>query len=171
MHDTDRKPSDEAELDHFRQVNLGRLIEDVHFFFDQRALMYLRQSGYPMIKSADAHVMRTMQINGSRVTDMAKQAGISKQAMSKLVSGFITHGFLAWANDPKDRRNRIVSLTDSGRALLEAGIAALLRAESEIADTIGVEELEKFRTILLDIKTAKNIRPTQPNPQDRKRRA
>ena len=160
----------DKEFEHLRQNNLGRLIDDLHFFFDAQALKYLRESGFPMIKSADAHVMRTMRFEGSRITDMARNAGISKQAMSKLVAVFIANGFLTWADDPRDKRNRLVSVTDAGRELLTCGIAALHRAEKDIADIIGADELEKFRLVLIRIKQAKNIRPLAARPQDRKRR-
>jgi len=163
--------SSENELEYLRQTNLGRLIDDLHFFFESQALGYLREENYPMIKSADAHVMRTMRLEGSRITDMARQAGISKQAMSKLVQGFVEHGFLAWLNDPKDRRNRIVSVTDEGRDLLSSGLRALRAAEKDIAEIIGETETEKFRQLLLKVKQDRNIRPTTQNTLDRRRRA
>jgi len=162
--------SSDKEFENFRQTNLGRLIEDLHFYFDSEALQYLRDSGFPMIKSADAHVMRTMRLEGSRVTDMARQAGISKQAMSKLVGAFVGYGFLSWAKDPGDKRNRIVNVTSAGRKLLVSGIAALHRAEKDIADIIGSDELEQVRAVLINIKLAKNIRPLAARPRDRKRR-
>ena len=160
----------DQEFERLRQTNIGRLVEDFHLYFDMQALKYLRESGFPMIKSADAHVMRTMRFEGTRVTDMARQAGISKQAMSILVTAFIAHGFLTWAGDPKDKRNRIVSVTPAGRKLLTCGIAALKRAEDEITEIIGAQELERFRQVLIDIKLAKNLRPFKTQPQDRRRR-
>lgn len=163
--------SSESELEYLRQTNLGRLIDDLHFFFERQALGYLRKDNYPMIKSADVHVMRTMRLEGSRVTDMALQAGISKQAMSKLVQGFVEHGFLAWSDDPKDRRNRIVSVTAAGRDLLSSGLRALRAAENDLAEIIGDKEIERFRELLIRIKQARNIRPPVQNALDRRRRA
>ncbi len=168
---SDSAPTSDNKFELVRQTNLGRLIDDLHFFFDTQALKYLRESGFPMIKSADAHVMRTMRFEGSRITDMARNAGISKQAMSKLVAAFIANGFLTWAGDPNDKRNRIVSVTDAGRDLLTCGIAALQRAEQDIADIVGTQEMEKLRLVLIKIKQAENIRPLSTRPQDRKRRS
>ncbi len=164
-------PISDSEFEHLRQTNLGRLIDDLHFFFEKQALEYLREAGYPMIKSADAHVLRTMRLEGSRVTDMAKQAGISKQAMSKLVAAFVEHGFLTWSDDPSDKRNRIVSASEAGHELLSCGIVALRRAEQDIASIIGQHELERFRELLLKIKHSRKIRPAVPRPHDRRRRA
>ncbi len=160
----------ETELEYLRQTNLGRLIDDLHYFFDAQALGYLREQGYPMIKSADAHVMRTMRIEGSRITDMARQAGISKQAMSKLVMGFAEHGFLALSSDPRDKRNHVVSVTGAGKKLLFCGLKALRRAEKDISQIIGDEETERLRRLLLQIKQARNIRMPAKRPRDRRRR-
>ena len=98
----------DAELEHLRGTNLGRLLDQVHLLFDRRALGYLREAGYTMIKAADTHVLRTMRMEGARITDMAEQAGISKQAMSKLVAQFAEYGFVEWEADPDDGRSRIV---------------------------------------------------------------
>jgi len=163
--------SSDDELEYLRQTNLGRLIDDLHYFFESQALNYLRNANYPMIKSADAHVMRTMRVEGSRITDMARQAGISKQAMSKLVAGFISHGFLAWSDDPNDKRNRIVSVTEAGRKLLSSGLSALRKAEKDVSDIIGEAETENFRNLLLKIKQDRNIRQPTTNSSDRQRRA
>lgn len=151
-------PLPETSFEHLRQTNLGRLIEDIHFYFDNKALLYLHEAGFSCIKSADAHVMRTMRLEGSRVTDMALQAGISKQAMSKLVSAFISKGYLRWENDENDKRNRFACVTDAGQELLASGIVALQRAEQDIADVIGDTDLEALRQVLLKVKQAKSIR-------------
>ncbi len=160
----------ETSFEHLRQTNLGRLIEDLHFYFDSQALQYLHDSGFPAIKSADAHVMRTMRIEGSRVTDMARQAGISKQAMSKLVSAFVQQGYLTWEVDPNDKRNRFAYVTKEGENLLANGITALQRAEQDIADVIGDSDLETLRQILLKVKHAKRIRQTTAVTHQQKRR-
>ena len=151
-------PLPETSFEHLRQTNLGRLIEDLHFYFDNKALQYLHEAGFSDIKSADAHVMRTMRLEGSRVTDMAQQAGISKQAMSKLVSSFISRGYLSWVIDENDKRNRFACVTEAGQSLLASGISALQRAEQDVADVVGDSDLETLRQILLKIKQAKSIR-------------
>lgn len=160
----------ETSFEHLRQTNLGRLIEDLHFYFDNRALQYLHEAGFSDVKSADAHVMRTMRPEGSRVTDMAQHAGISKQAMSKLVSAFISKGYLRWVNDENDKRNRFAFVTDAGQALLASGMSALQRAEQDIADVIGDTDLEALRQVLLKVKQAKRIRTGKVSYRQQKRR-
>lgn len=136
------------DLEHFRQRNLGRLLDEVHMAFDRRALQYLRDSGYPMLNAAHTHVLRTMRFEGATITDMAVRAGISKQAMSKLVASFEEHGFVCFVADPDDARSRIVTVTEAGGVLLAMGIRALKRAEADIGAVIGDDRLDTLVEVL-----------------------
>lgn len=144
---TPADPSDD-ELEILRQSNIGRLLDEVHVGFDQLALSYLKQRGYPMLSASHTHVLRTMRLEGARVTDMAEQAGISKQAMSKLVAAFEQHGFVEWRTNPNDGRSRMVYATPAGRQLLAHGVAALQRAEDEYFGELTADERETLRNLL-----------------------
>ncbi|HAE46246.1 MAG: MarR family transcriptional regulator [Tistrella sp.] len=159
------------ELERFRQVNLGRLLDEVHMGFDRRALHYLRESGYPMLNAAHTHVLRTMRFEGSTITDMAARAGISKQAMSKLVAAFEDQGFVALAPDPADARSRIVTVTEDGRRLLSLGIQALKRAEADIARVIGGDRLDQLIDLLAAAREAGSPDDEAPASAYRRRRS
>ncbi len=161
----------DAELEHLRGTNLGRLLDQVHLLFDRRALGYLREAGYTMIKAADTHVLRTMRMEGARITDMAEQAGISKQAMSKLVAQFAEYGFVEWEADPDDGRSRIVRATEAGRTLLAHGVRALRRAEEDIEAIVGPEATKTLRGVLLDIRSATQDGQDDTPVRYRRRRA
>lgn len=137
-------PSDEA-LDVLRRTNLGKLLDEVHVGFDKLALQYLHEAGYPHLKAAHTHVLRTMRMDGSTLTDMAERAGISKQAMSKLVAVFEEWGFVEW----RAGRGRQVFATEAGKELLKRGVVALRAAEETFFATLGTEEREALRTLLL----------------------
>lgn len=161
----------DAELEHLRGTNLGRLFDEVGLLFDHRARGYLREAGYPMINAADSHVLRTMRMEGARITDMAEQAGISKQAMSKLVANFAELGFVEWEPDPQDGRSRIVRATEAGRNLLAHGVRALRRAEEDIEAMIGAEGTETLRSLLLEIRAQASSDSTDAPSNYRRRRA
>lgn len=140
----DTLPSDKA-LNELRRTNLGRLLDVVHVGFDKLALQYLREAGYPNLTAAHTHVLRTMRMEGSTLTDMADRAGISKQAMSKLVAAFEGWGFVEWREG--DRRR--VYVTEAGKTLLTRGIAALQRAEEAFFSGLSADEREILRCYLL----------------------
>jgi len=163
-------PSDQ-ELDRIRQSNMGRLLDQVHILFDKRAMDYLHQKGYPMVTAAHGHLFRTMRFEGARITDMARQANISKQAMSKLVMAFVDYGFLQWDYDPRDRRNRLVTVTDDGRKLLADSVVALKQAEEDLAAALGADDLEYLRTLLVRANASDALHASSPSPTYRRRRA
>ena len=140
----DRLPSDD-ELDTLRRINFGRLLDALHVGFDQLALEHLRNAGYPYIRAAHTHVLRTMQAEGSTLTDMAERAGISKQAMSKLVTEFEAMGFVEW----REGRPRKVYTTSAGTTLLKYGVLALKRAEEAFFGGLTEKEREALRALLL----------------------
>ncbi|MEM9011082.1 MAG: MarR family transcriptional regulator [Pseudomonadota bacterium] len=143
---TDRLPSDD-ELERLRRINFGRLLDVVHVGFDRLALELLRAAGYPAIRAAHTHVLRTMRAEGSTLTDMADRAGISKQAMSKLVTEFEGMGFVEW----REGRPRKVHTTSAGITLLKHGVVALERAEDAYFGDLSETEREALRTLLLKI--------------------
>ncbi|MEW5421450.1 MarR family winged helix-turn-helix transcriptional regulator [Amorphus sp. 3PC139-8] len=139
---------DDSQLEDLRRRNLGRLLDEVHVGFDRLALSYLREEGFPDITSAAEHVLRTMRTEGATLTSMAEQAGISKQAMSKLVAVFEKGGYVEWRS-VEGGNTRLVHATQSGRDLLETGLRAVKRAEEVYFAALTSEEQETLRELLL----------------------
>lgn len=139
---------DEAHLEESRRSNLGRLLDEVHVGFDRLAMAYLHEAGYPDMSAAHSHVLRTMRTEGDTITHMAEVAGISKQAMSKLVSAFEKHGYVEW-RPIEGGVAKQVHTTQKGRQLLATGIEALRRAEVEYFAMLDEEERETLRELLL----------------------
>jgi len=159
----DRLPNDE-ELSRLRRENLGRLLDFVHVAFDRLALECLHRAGYPYIRAAHTHVLRTMRASGASLTEMAEEAGISKQAMSKLVAEFERMGFLEWRDGPP----RSIHTTPAGQTLLKYGVLALNEAEEHYFCAISDDERETLRKLLLRVSDAEG---NGRNPAWRRRRA
>lgn len=137
----------DEKLEQLRQSNLGRLLDEVHVGFDRLALGYLRDAGYPNTKSAHTHVLRTMRIEGDSITHMAQKAGISKQAMSKLVASFEAEGLLEWRGI-ENSGMKLVHATERGRHMLAVGLQALRQAELDYFEALSEAEREKLRDLL-----------------------
>lgn len=150
MADSTPKPEnmDNATLEELRRSNLGRLLDEVHVGFDRLAFTHLREEGFPDITAAASHVLRTMRMEGASLTSMADQAGISKQAMSKLVAGFEKAGYMEW-RPVKGSNTKLVHATERGRVLLETGLRALKRAEDAYFGMLTPMERETLRALLL----------------------
>ena len=137
-------PQDER----WRQSHLGRWLGHAMRRFDARVLQLMASNeGVPLalanlaareqISAAHIHITRHLALQGSRLTELAQAAGMTKQAMGKLVDQCEAWGLVTREQDPLDARARRVVFTASGLAWLQAFEAAVQQAEREFRDAVG----------------------------------
>ena len=83
----------------------ARMLDDVH------------AAGYLDVVAAHGAVLRYPGPDGRRPSDLAAEAGMSRQAMNYLLGQLEQLGYLVRGNDDTDGRSRRVSLTDRGWAV------------------------------------------------------
>jgi DNA-binding MarR family transcriptional regulator len=141
--------SDHAGYDTtWRLTHLGRLMGEALRRFDARVLQLMAGSidvplalsnlaARDQVGAAHIHITRHLAVGGSRLTDLALSAGMSKQAMGDLVDQCEAWGIVRREADPHDRRARRVVFTESGLAWLEAFRCAVAQAEDEFRQAVG----------------------------------
>jgi DNA-binding MarR family transcriptional regulator len=78
---------------------------------------------------------------------LARRLGASRQATQDLVAGLVRHDLLEIVPDPTRRRGRLVTLTDTGRALARDARAVL----DELEHALGTERSQTLRALLADV--------------------
>ncbi len=112
----------------------------------------LVEAGYADLRPADANVLQYLDWGeGSRIQDLAARAQMTWQSMAELVAHLERGGYVARRPDPRDRRARIVYLTERGRALTPIAISALGEAEAKWREIVGQAALDNLRRTLQDI--------------------
>ncbi|MBD3771293.1 MAG: winged helix-turn-helix transcriptional regulator [Rhodobacterales bacterium] len=96
-----------------RLIRIARLIYEAG---QARVYGGLAGEGFPEIRPAHSAVFRHIDPLGTRASDLALRAGITKQSIAYLVEGLEADGFLETVPDPADGRARLVRLTARGRA-------------------------------------------------------
>jgi DNA-binding MarR family transcriptional regulator len=91
------------------------------------------------VSAAHIHITRHLALEGSRLTELATQAGMSKQAMGKLVDQCDAWGLVTRTPDARDARARLVRFTPNGLAWLQAFQQAVGQAEDELRQAVGAE--------------------------------
>ena len=89
------------------------------------------------IGAAHIHITRHLALGGSRLTELAARAGMTKQAMGDLVAQCEAWGLVMRAPDPHDARARQVRFTPTGLAWLQAFRDAVAQAETEFRTEVG----------------------------------
>jgi DNA-binding MarR family transcriptional regulator len=126
---------------------LRLLVEGSHAM-EGRLYEGLRAAGYGDIRPAHYAVFRYLAEGGSRVTELAEAAGMTKQSMGELVSHLEALGYVKRSPDPRDGRARIVSPTEAGRLGMGAAAGLLTEIEADLAGRMGEENLERLAGLL-----------------------
>ncbi|HEX3973580.1 MAG TPA: MarR family winged helix-turn-helix transcriptional regulator [Stellaceae bacterium] len=133
----------------WRRRNTSRLLYSAAWLFDQRILAIVNAGGFPEIRMAHLHLPRNLDLEGTRLTVLAKRAEMSKQAMAELVDDGERMRLVARRPDPADRRAKIVVFTPRGRRLIEVVQEAVTRAEAEMRGKLGAwHTAQLIRTLL-----------------------
>ncbi|MFH6565646.1 MarR family winged helix-turn-helix transcriptional regulator [Pseudomonas kulmbachensis] len=121
----------------WRHANIGRLLNNAVRRFEAHVLELMSERGHAETRIAHVSLTRNLDVDGTRLTELAKRASMSKQAMGELVVQCEGLGLVARTVDPSDRRARIVTFTPAGLAWLEAFRAAVDIAENEMRQELG----------------------------------
>lgn len=136
--------------DAWRETHLGRLLGHASRRFDDRVLHLIAHNvdvplalsnlaARAQVGAAHVHITRHLALEGSRLTELAGRAGMSKQAMGDLVSQCEAWGLVVREPDPLDARARRVRFTEAGLAWLGAFRQAVQQAEQEFRAEVGPE--------------------------------
>lgn len=146
--------------DRWRQTHLGRLLGHAMRRFDERVLHLMAHdvevplalsnlAARAQVGAAHIHITRHLALPGSRLTELAQRAGMSKQAMGDLVDQCEAWGLVTREPDPMDARARLVRFTATGLAWLQAFKNAVAQAEAEFRAEVG-DEIATVVTIGLE---------------------
>jgi DNA-binding MarR family transcriptional regulator len=134
----------------WRQTHLGYWLAQASKRFDARVLALMAGNEHmPLalanlaargrLTAAHVHVTQHLSANGSRLTELAARADVSKQAMGKLVDQCEAWGMVQRQPDPRDARATLVGFTPDGMNWLYAYQEAVSQAQSELQDAVGSE--------------------------------
>ncbi len=132
----------------WRITHLGRLMGNALRRFDERVLQLMATNIHvplalsnlaarDQVGAAHIHITRHLAVGGSRLTELATSAGMSKQAMGDLVTQCEAWGLVTREDDPHDKRAKRVVFTESGLLWLEAFRRAVVQAEEEFRQAVG----------------------------------
>ena len=114
-------PNSSKETSDFnwRNEHIGRLLFEVLNDFQFRSLEKIKALGYDDISFSSISIMASTHINGTRLTDIAKNLDISKQAAGQMVKDLVKKGYLSRQPDPEDGRATLVTFTKKGKSILQ----------------------------------------------------
>lgn len=105
------------------------------------------------------------------VTELLRILRITKQSLSRVLGDLMRKGFIVQRQGTRDRRQRLLELTEEGRELERQLSENQRRRLARAYREAGAEAVEGFRTVLLGIMDPENREQIMPTRSDRPARA
>jgi DNA-binding MarR family transcriptional regulator len=132
--------------------DVGLLLFLSHRAMEVRVFEGLAAAGFADLTPAQARVFQRVAPEGSRLTDVAAQAGITKQSAGFLVDQLERGGYVERVADPADGRARLVRVASRGARSAEAARGIVAQVEAEWAAHLGAYRMAQLRRILTDLR-------------------
>ena len=132
---------------------IGLLLRLVYQHYAQNIDAALRQAGFGDIRPAAANVFPFVPPEGITVSRLADLARVRKQSMAQAVDQLERTGYVERRPNPRDRRSRLVFLTDRGASVPPVTHAAAERVEERWAQLTSPSEFQALRASLLRLLT------------------
>ena len=128
--------------------NLGLLCFYPHRAMEARLLAELAAAGFDDITAAQGRVAARIGPAGTRLTDLAEQALVTKQTAGYLVDQLEKAGYVRRVPDPTDARARLVQMAERGQAVVVIARRVEADVEAEWTAHLGREATAQLRAAL-----------------------
>jgi len=134
------------------ELNTGLLLFLPYRAMETRVFDELAAAGFDDLTPSQARVFQRIAPDGSRLTDLARQAGIAKQSAAFLVEKLERAGYVHTVPDPDDGRARLVRIAERGARSVEAARAVVAQVEAEWEAHLGARRMAQLRSALTDLR-------------------
>ena len=119
---------------------------------EMRVMEAVAALGYDDLTLAQARLGARIGEEGTRATDLAEAAQVTKQTAGYLVDQLERAGYVERRPDPTDARARLVCLSDRGRVVREEARTVERRIAREWSRHLGAERYRELRTMLEELR-------------------
>jgi DNA-binding MarR family transcriptional regulator len=130
------------------ELNTGLLLFIPYRALENRIFGVLAEAGFDDFTPAQARVLQRVGPDGTRLTELAEQAQITKQTAGFLVDQLEKAGYVRRAPDPTDKRARLVCLAERAWAAKEIADAVVVEVEREWETHLGKRRMQQLREAL-----------------------
>ena len=130
---------------------MPKLLLDALRFLEAEMAPALEDRGASELTPSQARALLLVDRTGTRLTELARRAGVTKQAMMQLVDDLQAMSCVRRTPDPEDARAKVVRLTAKGLRQRARARKALQTVESRLKRRLGQRRYEGLRLALEDV--------------------
>lgn len=112
------------------------------------------------LTGGDFDVLATLRRSGAAVTpgELSRSTMVTTGGMTKRLDRLEALGLIRREPDPRDRRGRLIALTDDGRGVIDRAVEAHLQNEERLLATLPTAKREHLAALLRELLTALDAR-------------
>jgi DNA-binding MarR family transcriptional regulator len=114
------------------------------FWFDDGLQSFLQARGWDQVTRPQSMVMANVVIGVHKPSDIARNLGISRQAVHTTINQMIEMGMLELRDDIHDRRAKIVAVSEKGREMGRDADLAMAAMTAELRKRIGSKNVDNL---------------------------
>ncbi|GAA1545915.1 MarR family winged helix-turn-helix transcriptional regulator [Kribbella lupini] len=134
------------------ELNLGLLLFIPYRALETRVFEALAAAGYDDFTPAQARIFQRIGPTGTRLTELAEQAQVTKQTAGFLVDQLERAGYVHRTPDPTDARARLVHIAPRGHRTIPIAAAAVAEVEAEWTTHLGPTRTTQLRQTLTTLR-------------------
>jgi len=108
----------------------------------------LRDAGFDDQRPSDDAAFAHIPPEGIRLTDLARRAGVTKQAMAEVVDSLEARRYVERRPDPTDGRAKLIVFSARGRAAVSTAVDAMDDIERQVSERLGERRVDTLRRTL-----------------------
>lgn len=138
------------ELEAQKRGNVLQVLLKCARLVDEHAIARVNlAAGRRLLSRSVTNLLPHISFEGTRVGDLARRVGVTKQAVSKLVGELESEGLVELVPDPADGRSKLVRFTNHGTDAIRHGLAVLGGIERELTKVVGEPRMRAVHHALL----------------------
>jgi DNA-binding MarR family transcriptional regulator len=141
-------PAFRDKLDAEKKKRTVQLLFKAARLLNDRAIARTRERMGKPVRAVHTSLLPHIDLEGTRLTDIAKRVGITKQAAGQLVDELEAMGLLERIVDPRDARAKLVRFSRRGQAAMLEGLGVLGELEAEMREVVGDAKMRAMHDAL-----------------------
>ncbi len=134
-----------------KDMLIGALLRVPAQAIHRRIIKELNAAGFDGLTLPHMAVLRFPSPDGARPAELAERAGMSKQAMNRLLGSLEDLGYLFRSNSTNGGRARVIRFTKRGQEAYTKALEVLQTIEREWSAELGPEDFTKLKELLLRV--------------------
>ncbi|MDR3419263.1 MAG: helix-turn-helix domain-containing protein [Nevskia sp.] len=151
-------------MENYKKVLIRGLLNG-YYWMDESIQNHIRAAGYEPLSRSQAMIMINVAGGVRRPSDLARNLGVSRQAVHQLLADMDERGLIDLRPDPADARAKEVHFSRRGSGMHMVAVEAQRKVQQELERRLGKKVIEDLTRTLLDLDWGA---PVQPKATSRK---